>query len=423
MNQRLRNFLKTLGPGVLFASTAIGVSHLVQCTRAGANYGFALFGFIILANLFKYPAFEFGSRYANATGESIIAGYKRLGNPILWLYFLVTLITMFFVTAAVGAVTSGFLDNLLGTSKAGGSIWTTAVLFATCFAILWFGAYSGLDRLIKVLGTVLLVGTITAFAIVVMDGPATKESLMTEPALWTPSGIGFLIALMGWMPTAVDLSAWNSLWTLERIKQTGYKPSLRETLGDFNFGYITSAVLALCFLTLGAFLLYGTGKSMPDGGAAFASGVIGLYTEAIGSWGFYLMAPAAFSIMFGTCIAVFDGYARALSHAFTVVSSGGEREESPKAYRIVLMTVALGGFGLIWYFSSRPEGFKGLVDTATTLSFVVAPIIAWANHKLVNGSWVDPEKRPRKWLWWLSATGIVFLAGFTVFYIYTLISA
>ena len=33
---------KTLGPGILFASTAIGVSHLVQSTRAGANYGFGL---------------------------------------------------------------------------------------------------------------------------------------------------------------------------------------------------------------------------------------------------------------------------------------------------------------------------------------------------------------------------------------------
>ena len=33
---------KTLGPGILFASTAIGVSHLVQSTRAGADYGFSL---------------------------------------------------------------------------------------------------------------------------------------------------------------------------------------------------------------------------------------------------------------------------------------------------------------------------------------------------------------------------------------------
>ena len=36
------SFKKTLGPGILFASTAIGVSHLVQSTKAGALFGFGL---------------------------------------------------------------------------------------------------------------------------------------------------------------------------------------------------------------------------------------------------------------------------------------------------------------------------------------------------------------------------------------------
>ena len=59
MNERLERFTKTFGPGILFASTAIGVSHLVQSTRAGAEFGFLLMGFVILAILFKYPFFEF----------------------------------------------------------------------------------------------------------------------------------------------------------------------------------------------------------------------------------------------------------------------------------------------------------------------------------------------------------------------------
>ena len=39
---RVERWLKTLGPGILFASTCIGVSHLVQSTRAGALAGFGL---------------------------------------------------------------------------------------------------------------------------------------------------------------------------------------------------------------------------------------------------------------------------------------------------------------------------------------------------------------------------------------------
>ncbi len=55
MKEKLNRLLKTLGPGILFASTAIGVSHLVQSTRAGAEFGFALIGFVMLATLLKYP--------------------------------------------------------------------------------------------------------------------------------------------------------------------------------------------------------------------------------------------------------------------------------------------------------------------------------------------------------------------------------
>ena len=51
-----KTFLQTLGPGLLFAGAAIGVSHLVQSTKAGAEFGFGLFGlyylFIFLNILF-----------------------------------------------------------------------------------------------------------------------------------------------------------------------------------------------------------------------------------------------------------------------------------------------------------------------------------------------------------------------------------
>ena len=85
---------KTLGPGILFASTSIGLSHLIQSTRAGANYGFSLLSFAIMANIFKYPFFEFGSRYANSKRTSTITGYKRLSKWVLWSYFAATLFSM-----------------------------------------------------------------------------------------------------------------------------------------------------------------------------------------------------------------------------------------------------------------------------------------------------------------------------------------
>lgn len=412
-SNRLVNFLKTLGPGILFASTAIGVSHLVQSTRAGANFGFALVGFIIAANLFKYPFFEYGSRYANATGESIIDGYKRIGKWMLWLYFIITIISMLFVSAAVGAVTSGFLQNLFGITSWG--IYATVALFVVCIGILMSGRYSLLDSLIKVIGTVLLVSTIFAFTLALIKGPNPQIPVFVPPNIWDEGSMLFIIALMGWMPTAVDLSAWNSLWTLERIKQTGYKPSLKETLADFNLGYMVSAVLSLCFVTLGSYMLYGTGTELPNSSGAFAHSVVGLYTNYIGDWSYIIIATAAFSIMFGTCIAVFDGFARSFERTIGLLFLPEEENlSSKKAYNLSLAVIGLGAFLIILFFGKH---IKTLVDLATTISFLIAPLIAVVNFRLVTGNHIEKKAQPAMWLKTLSWAGIVFLSGFAIYFL------
>lgn len=416
---RLSNFLKTLGPGILFASTAIGVSHLVQSTRAGADYGFALIPFVIAANVFKYPFFEFGSRYANGTGTSIIDGYKRIGKWMIWLYFLITIGSMFFVCGAIGAVTSGFLQNLFGISSWG--IWATVCLFVFCIGILIVGKYKLLDSMTKLIGVVLLLSTLLAFVLALIKGAAPMKSDFVAPEIWNTSGIMFIIALMGWMPTAVDLSAWSSLWTIERIKQTGYKPTMKETLADFNFGYIISAVLAICFLTLGAYVIFGTGKVLPPGAAEFSSGVVGLFTAFIGDWSYIIVAIAAFSIMFGTCITVFDGYARSIERCSILLFQKEEERgdesgklNSSKVYIASLLVVGLGSFGVIFFLGKQ---LKSLVDLATTISFLIAPVIAIVNYRLVTGNHLKKEDQPRLWLRILSWMGIIFLTGFAVYYV------
>ena len=77
---KLQQFFKTFGPGIMFAGTCIGGSHLIQSTKAGAFYGFGLLAVVAIANLLKYPFFEFASRYTNATGDSILEGYFRIGK-------------------------------------------------------------------------------------------------------------------------------------------------------------------------------------------------------------------------------------------------------------------------------------------------------------------------------------------------------
>ncbi|MDG2343127.1 MAG: divalent metal cation transporter [Flavobacteriales bacterium] len=424
MFRKNKNLLKTLGPGILFASTAIGVSHLVQSTRAGAEFGFGLVLVVILANLFKYPFFEFGSRYANATGKSIIDGYKKIGSWMIWTYLIITLGSMFFVSAAVGAVTSGFMDNLFSLSQMGlDPLIVTISTFFICALILFIGKFSVLDKLIKIIGSVLLISTLLAFVLTLIKGPAVSTINMFPEGIWSEDkSILFIIALMGWMPTAVDLSAWNSIWTVERIKETGYKPTLKETLFDFNFGYITSALLAFCFITLGAYMMYGTEKVMPESSALFANKVVEMYTISMGEWSYLLIASAAFSIMFGTAIAVFDGYARSMARTIELIKrnnnqlkSGTKQDEkNDSAYKLTLLALVMGSFVIVWKFGSS---LKSLVDLAMTISFLIAPLIAIVNLRLVTGNHIKEQYKPKKWLIILSYMGIIFLIGFSVLYL------
>ena len=375
---------------------------------------------MIIANLLKYPFFEFGSRYANATGKSIIDGYKEIGNWALWCYTLITLGSMFFVCAAVGKVTTGFLQNLFQLDSMGINSTTANILvFGVCGSLLIIGRFKILDGLIKIIGIVLLISTLAAFILCIFNGPV-NQSVSYEFFSMESSAIAFLIPLMGWMPTAVDLSSWNSLWTIEKIKLSGYHPKLKETLFDFNFGYITSAFLSICFVTLGAFLIYGTGTEIAKQGHLFAHQVIQLYTQVFGSWSYIIISSCTFSIMFGTCIAVFDGYARATKRIIELFGERNESKTSKKSYPIAVITLIVGSFILIEIFSSRGD-FSILVNLATIISFLVAPVIAIFNHYLVTKK-IDEYFKPTLWLKTLSYMGIFYLIGFSLFFlIYTFI--
>lgn len=409
----IKRFLQTLGPGILFASTAIGVSHLVQSTRAGAEYGFGLVGFIIAANLFKWPFFEFGSRYAAATGESLIDGYQKISPWFSRLFLGINLLSMFFVNAAVTFVAAGFLQNLFNIELSQSYFFVPSVLLLLIsFLFLALGRYSLLDSGIKVIGSFMFLSTILTFFIALFNGPKVPiedYSIFTE---LTPQSLPFVIGLMGWMPTAIDASTWNSLWTIARRKQSGYAPTVKESVFEFNFSYWISSALSICFVVLGAFLLFNTGDTLPDNNVSFATGVVNLYATQLGSWTFMIIAAAGFSIMLGTCIGAMDGYARSTARVIAVMNN---RQEKNTDYLLWLTLITLGGMLVIGFFMAS---FNQLIGLATTISFLIAPIIAILNYKLIFSQHLTKAQQPRNWMRWLSIAGIGFLFLFSFVFIY-----
>ena len=95
---------RSIGPGILLAGACIGGSHLMSSTTAGARFGFALLGLILLTNLIKYPFLRVGSRFTAVTGLSLLEGFQQRNRTYLPVYLLVSLFTGTFTIAAVSFV-------------------------------------------------------------------------------------------------------------------------------------------------------------------------------------------------------------------------------------------------------------------------------------------------------------------------------
>ena len=414
-----KNLLRSLGPGLMFASACIGTSHLVLSTRAGAHHGMIFLLIIILALLFKYPFFEFGPRYSHATGHSLLHGYKKQGRWAVIIYFLIIAVNMFAVPAAVGAVSAGILSTMMGMGGISFELLLAIVLGVTVLLLL-LGGYKILDSLIKFISVVMLISIGVAFFAVLMKGPVEPLAGFQAPPLLEGAGLALMISLVGWMPSGLETSTMHSIWAVEKMKSENLEPDIKAGLFDFNLGYIFTAVLAIMFLIIGIFTIYGSGQQLDGSSTELSNKLLNVFKTNLGEWLHPVFAVAAFGTIYGTLITVFDAFSRSLSWSLralkfeTIENNPTQNEFLNKYFRIALVLMGVGAFLLFKY--SQASMIK-MLEIATIISFVSAPAIAYINIKAMNDPDFPDEHRPGKGLMLLGYVGLVVMVLFTVYYL------
>ena len=213
---------------------------------------------------------------------------------------------------------------------------------------------------------------------------------------------------MGWMPAPLDVSIWQSIWTLEKRKKEK-KFSSKNAIFDFNIGYLTTIILGLSFLSLGAFVMFESGENFSNNGGEFAKQLINLYTKSIGDGVFLIIAIAAFTTMFSTTITCLDASPRAMKISSDLLGFKGF-----KNYNLWIIILSIGTLMIFIFFISE---MGVLVKIATILSFITAPFYAFINYKLINSKHTPKEHRPSKFINILSVIGLIFLTCFSLWYI------
>ena len=408
MIKKIKNIYKIFGPGILMATAAIGGSHLVSSTQAGALFGWSLAIFILLINFFKYPFFLANVQYTMATKKSLIEGYASLGNSWLWLFTILAVIAAVVNTAAV----SMFAASLLGyfiPIKLTINILSFIIIFA-CILILIAGKYNLLNNVSKIIMITLSIATVVAVVMAVTkDVNSALADDFISPSAWTIASLGFIVILTGWMPAPIEISSIGSIWLKNQIKQTNI--NAKNALLDFNVGFIVTAILALFFLALGALVLHGSAYEFKDG-IAFSHQLVTMYSTVIGDWSRLLIAFIAFACMFGTSITVIDGYGRAVAEAFSLIRKN--RSASNRSVAVWTIFISIIGFLIIIYFASS---MRTMLDFAMILSFTTTPIFAFLNYKLVRSTKLPKELQNGMFLNILSICGLIFLFGFLILFI------
>lgn len=409
MNFKKLNWLKKLGPGLLFAGAAIGVSHLVQSTRAGADFGFGLLWALVLIHIVKYPFFQFGPRYATATGESLLDGYKRLGKSVLITYFIVNLATMFTIQAAVTIVTAGLAANLFGITT-NPIIWSI-IITLICVSLLVIGKYKLLDNLMKIIIITLTLSTITALILALTTTNSQQNFTQIIPK--GTLEVGFLIAFLGWMPAPLDVSIWQSLWANEKQKDKRTKFNTKQAIFDFNIGFIATLILGICFVSLGALVMFNSGETFSGSAVVFSQQLITMYTKNLGSEMYIFIAAAAFTTMFSTTITTLDASPRAMTKTFDLLTNKSHKN----MYWFWISFLTLGTLAILIFFKSE---MVVLIKIATILSFLTAPFFAILNYILITGKHTPKKWRPSLKMKILSWFGILFLISFSIWYLFSL---
>ncbi|RLA32479.1 MAG: hypothetical protein DRR15_11675, partial [Gammaproteobacteria bacterium] len=313
----MKNLFARIGPGMMLAAVAVGVSHLVQSTRAGADYGLSLIWLIVVIVILKYPAFRFAVDYSSATGRSLVTGYANVSKFALGWLAVAFFVDMFIASGAVSLVTAGLFISIFNLPFSG-PVVAIAILVISA-AILLNGHYVKAERIVKVfvLAFSLLAVTAMLFAVPLLgsDGRDLFAQLTPSRSLAV-----FVIAVAGWMPMPMTGSIFHSMWVCERRRSGDTGFDYQRSLSDLRIGYSLALILAICFVVMGTAVLFQTDRVVPANAGAFATELLSIFTTVIGNWSYPIIAAAALAVMWSTQIALLDALPRVSERLFGVMT-------------------------------------------------------------------------------------------------------
>jgi Mn2+/Fe2+ NRAMP family transporter len=138
----------------------------------------------------------------------------------------------------------------------------------------------------------------------------------------------------------------------------------------------------------------------------------------LGSYAYYIIAPAALATMVSTALTCLDAYPRVLEPTAKLLFAKKNKHTESKYLQLFWLLLLVGG--TITVFAFFMSSMTEMVDFATVLFFITAPVLGLLNLRAVTGKNMPKGTRPKLWLVLLSIIGLIALTGLSVYYLYIL---
>jgi Mn2+/Fe2+ NRAMP family transporter len=117
--------------------------------------------------------------------------------------------------------------------------------------------------------------------------------------------------------------------------------------------------------------------------------------------------------MFSTTLTCLDAFPRVLNRSFRLAFD--KQWNETRAYVFWALMVAVGSLLLLVFFM---KNMKTMVDVATTIAFVTAPIVALLNYLVITHKSIHRVFQPPVWLKVYAILGLMFLTAFSLGYLW-----
>ncbi len=376
--------LKGLGPGLVYVLAIMGAGDIVSNSAAGADYGYALIWALAVTLIFRFVWLNTSAKYVLVTGESLLQGYGRLGNGIIWIILVALLLLRHFYnlyTIVIMGTTADLMFHLP-------TQWSTAI-WSVSFTVIGFvmmtwGGYPVLEYFCKIVVAVKGVSLVIAAALSHPDPGGILRGTFVPTIPGVPGFYSAALVLMALIGTEAGSMANLTYPYFMYEKGWRHLSYMKQQRFDLGFG-------VACIFIMGALLQIAAAGTVRPLGIKLEGPehLVRIFTQSQGMVGFIIFSLGLLGAAFTTYVGGTTGYALIITdicRSFVPSMKKPLSENKREAARndpIYRWSIVLWSFSPLYIVFTRVRPVW-LVLTVSSLVVVVIPVLALALLKITN---------------------------------------